>query len=144
MKERIKVKPTTKASEPEKVDAFITTLDYPLSKEIQYLRACILKADKNIGEEIAWSAPSFFYTGEMEPFKPKEYKRHIVVFNLFKKDTLRLIFLKAANVEDPAHLLEGDYADGRRIASFKSMAEVKKNEKALKDIIKQLIKSIHN
>lgn len=138
------MKKETKASEPEKVAAFINNLDYPLSKEIEYLRACIVKADKNIGEEIAWNAPSFFYTGKMEPFKPKEYKRHIVVFNLFKKDTLRLIFLKAAKVEDPAHLLQGDYADGRRIVSFKSMAEIKKNEKALKNIVKQLVKSVHS
>lgn len=144
MKMNTATKPNNKVSQPEMVDAFMSNLDYPLSKEIQYLRDCILKADKNIGEEILWNAPSFFYTGNMEPFKPKEYKRHIVVFNLFKKDKLRLIFLKAANVKDPAHLLQGDYSDGRRITSFKSMAEVKKNEKALKDIVKQLLKSIHD
>jgi hypothetical protein len=78
----------------------------------------------------------------MKPFKPKEYKRYIVVFNLFKKDCIRLIFLRGASVIDPAKLLEGDYKDGRRIISIKNIADVKSKEKDLKKIIKQLVKLI--
>jgi len=33
-----------------------------------------------------------FYAGEMKPFNPKEYKRYIVVFNLYRKDCIRLVF----------------------------------------------------
>jgi hypothetical protein len=133
---------TTKTSAPEKVDEFMSKLKYPLFDVVEYLRAFILSADKKIGEEIFWNAPAFFYTGKMKPFKPKEYKRYIVVFNLFKKDCIRLIFLRGASVIDPAKLLEGDYKDGRRIISIKNIADVKSKEKDLKKIIKQLVKLI--
>ena len=43
------------------------------------LREVILTTDASIGEEIFWNAPTFFYTGEMKPFDPKEYKRYIIV-----------------------------------------------------------------
>lgn len=127
-------------SEPEKVDAFMDALDYPMKDVVEYLRAFILKADKNIGEGIYWNAPTFYYTGKMQPFEPKEYKRYIVGFNFFQKDCVRLIFLKGANATDATGLLEGDYKDGRRLALFKSMDDVKNKEKALKAIIKSLVK----
>jgi len=129
-------------SEPEKVDKFMDNLKHPLIDLTQYLRTCILSVDKTIGEGIYWNAPTFYYTGKMKVFDPKEYKRYIVGFNFYKQDTLRLIFLKGVNANDPTGLLEGDYKDGRRIASFKSIADLKSKEKELKNIIKQLIKLI--
>jgi len=59
-------------------------------KVIETLRQIILSTDKEIGEQIQWNSPAFFYKGEMKPFDPKEYKRHVVVFNLAKKDCIRL------------------------------------------------------
>lgn len=132
----------TGISEPSKVDAFMDALDYPLKDVVEYLRTFILKADKKIGEGIYWNAPTFYYTGKMEPFDAKEYKRYIVGFNLFQKDCVRLIFLRGVLATDPTRLLEGDYKDGRRLVLFKSMDDVKKNEKALKSIIKSLVKLI--
>ncbi len=132
----------TRASEPEKVDAFMSKLKYPLSNLVQYLREFILSIDKELGEEIFYNAPAFFYTGKMKPFKPKEYKRYIVGFNLFKQDCLRLIFLRGASASDPTGLLEGDYKDGRRIVHLRSIEEAKNKEPALKKIIKQLLKSV--
>jgi hypothetical protein len=132
----------TGISVPEKVDAFMAALDYPLPDVVNCLRKLILSVDKKIGEGIFWNAPTFYYTGKMEPFNPKEYKRYIVGFNLFKKDTVRLIFLKGALVKDPRGLLEGDYKDGRRLALFTSIKEVKSKEKALEQIIKELLKVI--
>lgn len=38
----------------------------------------------SIGEQIKWNNPCFYFTGEMPAFDPKEYKREIVVMNLFK------------------------------------------------------------
>ncbi|OFY18511.1 MAG: hypothetical protein A2W88_13895 [Bacteroidetes bacterium GWF2_40_13] len=94
---------------------------------------------KNIGEGIYWNVPTFFFTGKMKPFDSKEYKRFIVNFNFYKQDTLRIIFLRGADATDPTGLLEGDYKDGRRVSSFKSIEELKKKEKELKIIIKQLL-----
>ncbi len=130
-------------SEPEKVDAFMKELKYPLKDVATYLRTFIMSVDKKLGEGIAWNAPVFYYTGKMELFDAKEFKRYIVGYNLFQKDTLRLIFLRGASVDDPSGLLEGDYKDGRRIALFKSIEDLQSKEKELKKILKQLIKQVN-
>jgi len=131
---------TAGISEPEKVDEFIKGLKHPMLSVMKYLREFILSCDKNIGEGIYWNAPTFYYTGKMKPFDPKEYKRYIVGFNFYKQDTVRLIFLKGADAKDPKGLLEGDYKDGRRLMSFKSLDDVKSKEAELKKIVKQLVK----
>ncbi len=132
----------TKPSQPELVDAFMSKLKHPLKTTAENLRQLILATDKKVAEEISWNAPCFFFTGKMKPFKPKEYKRHLVVFNFFKKDCIRLIFLQGASVKDTSGLLEGDYADGRRLALFYSMEEVNAKKKELQKIIKALVKQM--
>jgi len=126
-------------TEPEIVDTYMNNLKHPLFDLAEYLRTFILSIDKSIGEGIYWNVPTFYFTGEMKPFNPKEYKRFIVNFNFYKQDTIRLIFLRGADATDPTGLLEGDYKDGRRVASFKSIDEFKSKEAAFKKIIKQLL-----
>jgi hypothetical protein len=126
-----------KLSEPDKVDAYMQQCKHPLVKVIEALRKIILSTDKEIGEEIKWNAPTFFYSGEMKPFNPKEYKRYLVVFNLLKKDCIRLVFPSGAKVNDASGLLEGDYADGRRLAMFYDVKDVRSKEKQLQKIIKK-------
>ncbi len=115
----------TGVSEPGKVDEFIHHLEHPLLDAVHYLRKLILGTGKKIGEGIFWNAPTFYYTGKMKAFNPKDYKRYIVGFNFFKKDCIRLIFLRGAVVQDPSGLLEGDYKDGRRLALFYSLDDVR-------------------
>jgi|SRR5712692_1276738 len=131
---------STKLSEPDKVNKYMKSLKHPLSEVVEALRQIILKTDSEIGEEIKWNAPTFFYTGEMSPFNPKEYKRYIVVFNLFKKDCIRLVFWGGAKVNDTSGFLEGDYADGRRLAMFYDMKDVNSKKKSLQKVIKQQLK----
>jgi hypothetical protein len=133
---------TSKASEPEKVDAYMGRLKHPLTKVVEDLRQIILSTHKEIGEEIKWNAPTFFYSGKMKPTNPKEYRRYIVVFNLFKQDCIRLVFPSGAKVGDESGLLEGDYADGRRLAMFYSSKDVKSKEKALRAVIRKWLKSL--
>jgi hypothetical protein len=128
---------TTKLSEPEKVDAFMKVLKHPLADVVEALRRIILSTDPEIGEEVKWNAPAFFYSGEMAPSDPKKYKRYIVVFNHFKKDCIRLVFPSGAKVDDRSALLEGDYADGRRLAMFSSMQEVKTKKAGLQQVIRK-------
>jgi hypothetical protein len=128
---------STKPSEPEKVDEYIKKLKHPLVEVVKALRQIVLSTDIEIGEEIKWNAPTFFYAGEVGPFNPKEYKRYIVVFNLYKKDCIRLVFPSGAKVNDKSGLLEGDYADGRRLAMFYGMKDVQAKEKVLQRIIKK-------
>jgi hypothetical protein len=94
-----------------------------LGKIIQTLREIILDTDKEIGERIKWNNPSFYYTGEMKPFDPKEYKREIIVFNLYK-GRIMLVFPSGAKVNDKSGLLQGEYKDGRRITIFKDLEDV--------------------
>lgn len=102
-----------------------------MGKIVQYIRNVIRSTDKDIGERIKWNNPSFYYTGEMEAFDPKEYRRHVIVFNLFKGRIL-LVFPNGAKVNDSSGLLEGDYKDGRKTAIFTDMDDVKSKEKAAK------------
>ena len=92
---------TTGISEPEIVDEYMGNLKHRLLNLAQYLRTFIVSIDNTIGEGIYWNAPTFYFTGKMKPFNPKEYKRYIVGFNFYKQDTLRLIFLKGADATDP-------------------------------------------
>jgi len=131
---------STKASEPDKVDAYMKKLKHPLKNVVAELRKTILSADSEIGEEIKWNAPTFFYSGEMRPFDPKEYKRYIVVFNLYQKDCIRLVFPSGAKVKDASGLLQGDYADGRRLAFFSGMADMKSKGKVLQRVIKKWLR----
>jgi hypothetical protein len=133
-------KKTTKPSESDKVNEYMKRLKHPLSEVAEALRQIILAADPKVGEEVKWNAPAFFYTGEMEPSDPKEYRRYLVVFNLFKKDCIRLVFWGGAKVNDTSGLLEGDYADGRRLAMFYGMNDVKSKQAKLKKIVKQQLK----
>jgi hypothetical protein len=137
---KTKILKSTKPSEPEKADAYVAKLKHPLTDVVKALRRIILSTDKEIGEEIKWNAPTFFYSGEMAPFNPKEYKRYLVVFNLYQKDCIRLVFPSGVKVKDTSGFLEGDYADGRRLAMFHSMKEVKSKEKILQRVIKKWLK----
>ena len=101
------------------------------------LRKIILTTDREIGEEIKWNAPAFFYTGELPPFNPKEHKRHIVVFNFYKQDCIRPVFPSGARVKDESGFLEGDYPDGRRLALFHNMREVESRKSILQRLVKQ-------
>ncbi len=124
-----------KLTDTQQVTAHIKKLDPETGKIVQALRKLILSTDKEIGERIKWNNPSFYYTGEMKAFDPKEYKREIIVFNLFK-NRIMLVFPSGAKVNDRSGLLEGDYKDGRQIAIFKDMKEVKAREHDLIAILK--------
>ena len=130
-----------KLTDSEQVTEHIQKLEPAFGKIIQTIREIILSTDKEIGERIKWNNPSFYYTGEMKPFDPKEYKREIVVFNLFK-NRIMLVFPSGSKVNDKSGLLEGDYKDGRRIILFKDMKDVKSKEKALQAVIKEWLKLV--
>ena len=118
-----------------KVTEHIQKLDAEMGKIVETIRQVILKTDSDIGERIKWNNPSFFFTGDIKSFNPKEYKREIAVFNLFK-GRIMLVFPSGAKVNDNTGLLEGDYKDGRRLVIFKDMADVLLKEKALRNVLK--------
>jgi len=127
---------TAKLTDEEQVTAHIQKLEPGLREIIRGLRQIILAADKEVGERIKWNNPSFYYTGEMKPFDPREYKREIIVFNLFK-NRIMLVFPSGAKLNDTTGFLEGDYKDGRRIHVFKDIDEVKSKAPILQGIIQK-------
>jgi hypothetical protein len=130
-----------KLSDKEQVTTHIQKLEPGLRKIIETLRKIILSTDKEIDERIKWNNPSFYYTGDMKPFDPKEYKREIIVFNLHK-GRIMLVFPSGAKVNDTSGFLEGDYKDGRRISVFKDLKDVKSKEKALQQVIRKWLELV--
>ena len=133
---------SAKDSESEQVVAYLGAMKHPLKNVVEELRSIILGADSSIGEEIKWNAPAFFYSGMMAPFDPKLHKRHVVVFNVFKKDCVRLIFPSGARIGDTSGLLAGDFADGRRMASFSSIEEAHSKKAELQRVIKKWLNTL--
>jgi hypothetical protein len=130
-----------KLTDSEQVTEHINKLEPGLSKIIQALRKIILNTDKEIGERIKWNNPGFYYTGEMKLFDPKEYKREIIVFNLYK-GRIMLVFPSGAKVNDRSGLLQGEYKDGRRITIFKDMEDVISKEKMLQTVITEWLRLV--
>jgi len=126
-------------SHPAEVDAWIAALDPGLKPMVEALRRAVL-VDPAVGERIKWNAPNFFFTGPLPPSDPKEYREVLVTFNVFQKNAVRLVFLRAAGLDDPTKLLAGTYADGRRLASFATVAEVTEKSAALAAVVRQLLR----
>jgi hypothetical protein len=118
------------------VTTHIEKLDPSVGDIVQTIRDIILNTDNEIGEEIKWNNPTFYYTGEMQPFDPKEFKRHIIVMNLHK-GRIMLVFPSGAKVNDTSGFLEGDYKDGRRLTVFKDKEDVLAKKDVLQNVIKK-------
>ena len=129
----------TKQNDSEQVDEHIKKLDPKVAEVVQTLRNIILSTDKEIGERIKWNNPSFYFTGDMKPFNPKEYKSEIAVFNLFK-NRIMLVFPSGDIVNDKSGFLEGEYKDGRRIVIFKDLDDARAKEKSLRQVLMQWLK----
>lgn len=127
--------------DPAAVTAFIKGLDVDFAKVIEAIRKLILASGKEIGEQIKWNSPAFFYTGPMKPFNPKEYKRDIVVVNV-RKGVALLVFPTGAIIDDKEHMLEGDYKDGRRMMTFKDMKDVKAKGNGLQRVIQSWLSKV--
>ena len=131
-----------KLSDTEQVTQFISQSNHPLADVMQVLREIILDTDAEIGEHIKWNAPAFYYNGKMADFDAKEYKRDLVVYNIRKDDYILLIFPTGAVINDTTGILEGSYADGRRMVTIKSMGELTIKKEALQAVIKDWLGKI--
>ena len=123
-----------KLTDQEQVTEHIQKLEPSVGQIVETLRQIILSTNPEVGERIKWNNPSFYYTGEMKEFDPKEYKRDMIVMNLHK-GRIMMVFPSGAKVNDQSGLLEGDYKDGRRIATFKDLDDVQAKQSALQKII---------
>lgn len=132
----------TKPTQTDKVDTYIAELNHPLKDVIVALRTVILGASTDIGEEIKWNAPTYFYSGEMAPSDPKLFKRYLIVTNLHRPKTIMLVFPSGARIDDGSGFLTGTYADGRRLHELATVAEVKESTPELQKLIKKWLATL--
>lgn len=130
-----------KLSPTEQVTLFIKNVPPEISEAVALLREIILEANILVAEEIKWNNPCFYYSGEMYAYNPKEYKREIVVFNLFK-NKLMLVFPLGAKVKNHHGLLQGNFKDDRKTIIFKDKDDVIKYQQQLQNVINELISLI--
>ncbi|MBK8349557.1 MAG: DUF1801 domain-containing protein [Saprospiraceae bacterium] len=131
-----------KLSNHDQVKEFYGLLNHPLKEVMMELHQIILETDPEIGEQIKWKSPAFYYTGTMAHFDPKEYKRDILVFNIHKKEVILLVFPTGARIIDDSGLLEGNFPDGRKIVQITSMADLIAKKEGLKSVIKKWLSTI--
>jgi len=131
-----------KLSDSDQVTHYITTSAHPLADLMQALREVILGTDRCISEQIKWNSPAFYYNGAMADFDAKEYKRDIVVFNLRKNDHILLIFPTGATINNTSGLLEGNYADGRRMVTITGMDDLTLKKANLENVLKQWLAQV--
>lgn len=120
---------------PEAVNSWMAGLEHPLKDVAEAVRKAILETDASIGEHVKWNSPAFFYSGKMAEFNAKEYKRDLIVFHLRKKDQVLLVFPTGAIIPDGTGLLEGDYADGRRMVTFTGIEDFTVKKDNLQKVI---------
>ncbi len=119
----------------QQVTAHIERLDPANAEIITAIRKMVLSVSKEIEEQIKWNSPAFCYTGDMLPFDPKEYKRDIMVVNLHRGNIL-LVLPSGAKVADTTGIYDTTHKDGRGIVKIADMADLRKKEKPLKQLVK--------
>jgi hypothetical protein len=112
----------------EDVEAFMDRLDHPFKAEVQKLREIIKGVSPDITEQIKWNAPTFGHDGD-----------YIATFNLHSVKNVHLVFHHPRVASIGSEILEGDYPDGRRMAYFADMDDVKAKQSALEDVVKALV-----
>jgi len=123
------------------VTAHIAQLSAEIAHTVEAIRQAILSVDTEIGEQIKWNSPSFFYTGQMQPFDPKTYQRDIAVLNLHRGRIL-LVFPTGERVKDVSSILEGNYPDGRRVVSIADTTDLEQKKPELKKVVAAWLKTV--
>lgn len=110
------------------IDQYLATFEHPLLDAITEVRRIFAAHSPEITEEVKWNAPTFRYRGQ-----------YLVTIHVKALDRVMLIFHNAVTPRVESALLEGDYADGRRMAYFASVEAVRAQRAELDDVIAQLI-----
>lgn len=118
-------KPT--ATDAETVQAWLDQLDHPMKTELELLRQTVRTAHPPIAERIKWNAPSYYLTADL------------FTFNLSNKKEIRLVFHHPSIVQVASPMLEGDWKD-RRIAYFRSSAEVQERLPELDRVVREAVR----
>jgi len=128
---------TAKLTPSEQVTDYVSKLDRERAELVNILREIILGADAEVGAQVKWNSPSFYFIGEIQAVNAREYPRDIVVLNLHRPDYVLLVFPTGAKINDASGLLEGNYPDGRKTARIRSASEAESKREALQSVVRQ-------
>lgn len=120
-----------KRTDVEQVQQYMDALQHPMKAEIETLGSIIQGSDPRISVRIKWNAPSYYYHEDMVTFGPPARKNEEIL----------LVFHHPSVVEIPSPILTGDFKD-RRLATFKSMAEVEASRGELERIMHETVTAI--
>ncbi len=125
-------------NDPKSVTELIQKLPPEFGELVEAVRKIILNTNQAIGEQIKWNSPSFFYTGEMKPFNPKEYKRDMAVMHL-RQNKVLLVLPTGAIIKKHTGILEGNYTDGRRLITINNLNDAKNKASDLREALTEWI-----
>lgn len=138
----VKVKKAAKpaASAGSEVDLFMSTLEHPLKKEIEAVRAVMRSASPTIAEGVKWNAPSF---------RTADY---FATVNLRSREAVQLVFHTGAKVKKDAKppRIEDEAAAGlvkwlakdRCLVTLGAGREFSANRGAFETLIREWIASL--
>jgi len=112
----------------QSIDDYLAAFDHPLLDAITEVRAIVSAHSPEIVEQVKWNAPTFSYRNE-----------YLLTMHVKALDRVMLIFHNAVTPQVTSTILEGDYADGRRMAYFTDLADVRARRAELDDVLAQLI-----
>ncbi len=122
----------------KEVTVFLDEIKHPLRKEIDLLRDYILKAGKNLEENIKWNGPNYCSGGnDLITMRVQPPKQIQVIFHRGAKKQAQP---KDKLVKDESGILSYREND-RAIATFKNKNDIETNKEALTKIVKDWIKA---
>lgn len=115
---------------PKKVDVTdaLDARGHPFRNQIDEIRILTKSLDPDIIEEWKWNAPSFRLRDE-----------YLFTFMLRPDDYLHVVVHHTAAPEVMSPLLEGDYADGRRMIYLRSEDDLATHRGELERVLRELV-----
>ena len=121
------LKPTPKSAPT--IDEYLAGFEHPLLDAITEVRAIFAAHSPEVTEEVKWNAPTFRYRGE-----------YLMTIHVKALDRVMLIFHNAVTPRVTSALLEGDYADGRRMVYLRGADDVTAKLPELMGVLNQLVR----
>lgn len=66
----------------------------------------------------------------------------MLVLNIHRKEGIIIVFPTGNKIKDASGLLEGNYSDGRKIATIKDLEDAEAKKEALQNAIKDWLSAI--
>jgi hypothetical protein len=133
------VKPglSIKASEPDQVDSYMRKLKHPLADVAGGAEANHFEYGGRNRRGNQMERPSLLLHGSYEAVQPEGIQETHCRIQSVSKRLCTARASERARIGDTSGLLEGDYADGRRLAFFSYMADIESKAPALQRAIRK-------